>query len=410
MNAYYNEIDPYAAQWLRNLIAAGHIAPGVVDERDVRDVSPSNLSGFTQCHFFAGVGIWSYALRSAGWRDDKPVWTASCPCQPFSAAGAGAGVDDERHLWPVIHWLAEQCRPETILGEQVASIDGLGWFDIVSSDMEAADYAIGAIDTCAAGFGAPHIRQRLYFAAENLRPDPKWLADADGTERRPQADGQPIDDGQTGERNESSNRTGKCRATDRVANTESGRCNERAGLSNQEQGSRRAELTDGSSADRVGNTSGPRSKARIPKTVGCREGNPEISDNGSDRLSRSDAGRSASVGMADAGGLGLSEGRSSERTTRHDGPLGNGAVDRSGPLYGPWANADWLFCRDGKWRPVEPGTFPLAHGATSRMGRLRAYGNGLCAEQATGFIRAYMDRGMADLSEQAGGDLFEWGI
>ncbi len=28
MTAYYNEIDPFAAQWLRNLINAGHIAPG----------------------------------------------------------------------------------------------------------------------------------------------------------------------------------------------------------------------------------------------------------------------------------------------------------------------------------------------------------------------------------------------
>jgi DNA (cytosine-5)-methyltransferase 1 len=33
--AYYNEIDPFAAQWLRNLIDAGHIAPGDVDERDI---------------------------------------------------------------------------------------------------------------------------------------------------------------------------------------------------------------------------------------------------------------------------------------------------------------------------------------------------------------------------------------
>ena len=30
MAAYYNEFDPYAAQWLRNLIAAGLIAPGDV--------------------------------------------------------------------------------------------------------------------------------------------------------------------------------------------------------------------------------------------------------------------------------------------------------------------------------------------------------------------------------------------
>lgn len=51
-SAYYNEIDPFAAQWLRNLIAAGHIAPGEVDERSIEDVTPDDLRGFTQCHFF----------------------------------------------------------------------------------------------------------------------------------------------------------------------------------------------------------------------------------------------------------------------------------------------------------------------------------------------------------------------
>jgi len=66
MTAYYNEIDPYAAQWLRNLIAAGHIAPGEVDTRSILDVSPSDLTGFTQCHFFAGIGVWSHALRRGG--------------------------------------------------------------------------------------------------------------------------------------------------------------------------------------------------------------------------------------------------------------------------------------------------------------------------------------------------------
>jgi len=76
MSAYYNEIDPFAAQWLRNLISAGHIAPGDVDERSIEDVSPDDLLGYAQCHFFAGIGVWSYALRQAGWADERPAWRA----------------------------------------------------------------------------------------------------------------------------------------------------------------------------------------------------------------------------------------------------------------------------------------------------------------------------------------------
>lgn len=141
--AYYNEFDPYAAQWLRNLIAAGHIAPGDVDSRSIEDVRPSELAGYTQCHFFAGIGVWSYALRRAGWADSRPVWTGSCPCQPFSAAGKGNGFSDERHLWPAWFHLISQCLPNVIFGEQVAAADGLGWLDLVQADLEAAGYARG---------------------------------------------------------------------------------------------------------------------------------------------------------------------------------------------------------------------------------------------------------------------------
>jgi DNA (cytosine-5)-methyltransferase 1 len=82
--AYYNEFEPLAAQWLRNLIQQKLIAPGEVDERSIVDVSPRDLVRFTQCHFFAGIGVWSYALRLARWADARPIWTGSCPCQGFS--------------------------------------------------------------------------------------------------------------------------------------------------------------------------------------------------------------------------------------------------------------------------------------------------------------------------------------
>ncbi len=63
--AYYNEFDKKTAAWLRELIKAGLIAQGHVDERPIQEVRPSDLAGFCQCHFFAGIGVWSYALRLA---------------------------------------------------------------------------------------------------------------------------------------------------------------------------------------------------------------------------------------------------------------------------------------------------------------------------------------------------------
>ena len=163
MAAYYNENDPFAAQWLRNLVSAGHIAHGIVDNRSIEDVQPSDLFGFTQCHFFAGIGGWSLALRQAGWSDSRPVWTGSCPCQPISSAGRRQGHADERHLWPAFQRLISECQPATVFGEQVASKDGREWLSGVRADLKALGYACGAADLCAAGIGAPHIRQRLYW-------------------------------------------------------------------------------------------------------------------------------------------------------------------------------------------------------------------------------------------------------
>ena len=294
MSAYYNEIDPYAAEWLRNLIKAGHIADGVVDDRSISDVRPEELFEFTQCHFFAGIGIWSRALRGAGWADDRPVWTGSCPCQPFSGAGKGKTFTDERHLWP--HWnhLIQECRPATVFGEQVASKDGLGWLDLVQTDMEAKDYAFGAFDLCAASFGAPHIRQRLWFVADTTSLRLKGVG---------------------GEKQKGTSKHSKISG----------------GLGN-------TDLHDGGHGDRALTSDG---QARVEH------------------------------GSASA--------------THEMGPAWGGKTN------GHWGDADWLFCRDGKWRPVEPSTFPLVDGATSRVGRLRAYGNGIVPQVAQGLIESYIE-------------------
>jgi DNA (cytosine-5)-methyltransferase 1 len=333
--AYYNEHDPYAAQWLRNLITAGLIAPGIVDERSIEDVKPSELAGYTQCHFFAGVGVWSYALRRAGWPDDKPIWTGSCPCQPFSAAGKGDGFDDERHLWPAFHHLISQCRPGVVFGEQVASKDALAWIDLVHADLDATGYAFGAVDLCAAGFGAPHIRQRLFWVADSTRSGiGAGLCDI----RPPEFRGPVIaDDGATG----------------RMGDDDDEGLEGLAGYDGTagRQGQSRS-VTEAGVPSRMAD-------AECERPGGGRDGN----STGHDGALQA-AGRSALSGLEDLG--------------------------RPGPTNGQWRDADWLFCRDGKWRPVEPGTFPLAHGAPARVGRLRAYGNAIVAEVAEEFVSAYL--------------------
>jgi DNA (cytosine-5)-methyltransferase 1 len=300
MAAYYNEIDPYAAAWLRNLISAGHIAPGDVDERDIRDVRPDDLKPYTQCHFFAGIGVWSYALRRAGWPDDRPVWTGSCPCQPFSQAGAGAGFDDERHLWPDFHWLIRERQPPVVFGEQVASKDADPWIDLVQADLEVLGYAFGAVPFPAAGVGAPNIRDRLY-----------WMAHADG--KRPLS-----------------------RAQSRVH--------------------------------------------RSQESPGAWHGQSKRSG-AAGRLAGANSHRRAS---ASSPGVLDEEHHAKSRGTVLEGGSSAGAVN------GFWRNADWLGCRDGKFRPVEPGTQPLADGAPARVGRLRAYGNAINAEAAIAFINSAM--------------------
>lgn len=199
---YYNENDPKAAAWIRELIKEGCISEGVVDERSIVDVHASDLSEYRQCHFFAGIGGWSYALRLAGVPDDEPVWTGSCPCQPFSNAGKRKGTEDERHLWPVFFNLIAQRNPSVVFGEQVASKAGREWLTGVFADLESVAYAGAGADLCAASVGAPHPRQRIY-----------WVANTNGGDSSTQWEQRSWQYGQQSPNNRNSSRIGNSTST-----------------------------------------------------------------------------------------------------------------------------------------------------------------------------------------------------
>lgn len=383
MSAYYNEIDPAAAEWIRELIRGGHIAPGDVDERDIRDVRPDELRGYTQCHFFAGIGGWSLALHLAGWPDDRPVWTGSCPCQPFSAAGARGGVADERHLWPHWHHLIRERRPPEVFGEQVASKDGLGWLDLVQADLEGTDYACGAADTCSAGFGAPHIRQRQWLGAYDLRPAAGRVQHAPGDGRQERRS-EPSGRGPLARRFAGVMGDAECEQRERW----------RSGEALPEPGALQR-------AERSGDAGG------LEHSLGPRlEGHAgHVHDGDQPGRIAADAGGSVAA-PGSAGGLADDDRGQRHRIPEYDrderyGAQG-GRIKRDSqpsryreacgpmPTNGPWGDADWLLCRDDKWRPVEPGTFPLAHGVPGRVGLLRGYGNAINPWAAKEFIEAYL--------------------
>ena len=387
---YYNDFDKSDAQWLNELIKAGHIADGIVDDRSIKDVMPSDLKGFTQCHFFAGIGGWPLALRTAGWADDRPVWTGSCPCQPFSCAGKKKGVKDDRHLWPELYRLIKECRPPVVFGEQVAQKAGAAWFDIVQADMAKEDYACWMVVFPACSVGSPQRRQRLY-----------WVADSGGA-------GSPWSErcGAAGKERSSSGHSAECCTTDSMADTQlygHTTAEDRGSIGTEQEKGWLFESSGACATGDMANATGD-DQRRVRQSQSCGTG--------------TGGGCGATGSMADADSERQkrewpddnTEGR--ERQDFRQAGLCDraGATDTAYPTNGYWRDADWLGCTDGKFRAVESGTFPLVDELSTgvvlgsdigvsdvestkeaRVMRLRGYGNAIVISQAAAFVESYME-------------------
>jgi DNA (cytosine-5)-methyltransferase 1 len=325
---YYNEWDKFAAEWLKQLIKDGLIPDGEVDNRSIADVDPSELAGFTQCHFFAGIGGWSRALQLAGWSPDRPVWTGSPPCQSFSTAGKGKGKDDERHLWPVFFNLIRECQPPTVFGEQVAAAIRFGWLDDLQNDFEAEGYAAGAVVLPAGSIGAPHKRERLFFVADS----------------------------------------------DFIGYEGSGELGRSSG--SEENKDRKASSAIKPSASSLAdpNHSRPQRHGGFKQQYGKKGWQNSVGYSG-------ESSEHCSVGNPD--GNRPQERHEATETARHRDSVDTASF---------WSEQREIYCRDGKNRPIptEPALFPLADGISNRVGILRGAGNAIVPQAAAEIIKAVM--------------------
>lgn len=427
MNAFYNENEPRTSAWLSELIRQGHIAAGIVDSRSIAEVRPADLKGHPQVHLFAGIGGWSLALRLAGIPDDQPVWTISCPCQPFSCAGKRHGKNDPRHLWPHARRLIRQCSPEFIVGEQTASADGRLWLDGVQADLEALGYAVGGSDLCAAGIGAPHRRQRLYWmafassrrrrerCAEENAESQGWnslfeqrgrfggLADTEHSDGRSKLEAKGTRQRRAGlGRSERLGDSGSVRFDEGQPGDEQGQTGAR--------GQHRPELDRPSEPCGLDDTQGVGSKigpqlhgehGREIPADGCVSSRvDDTSVSRRDRTLQDAEGQTRDEARLRVSGVGCST-----------GGLDNADAGRCRHIERPdWSGFDLIPCRDGKKRRVESGTFPLVAGlpkgvvpsgdisleevqatGEARVVRLRGYGNSIVPALAAIFIRSSIE-------------------
>lgn len=387
MAVYYNEIDKFCCAWIRELIKMGMIPDGEIDNRSIADVSPDDLNGFTQCHFFAGIGGWAYALKLAGWPENKEVWTGSCPCQPFSSAGMRKGVDDERHLWPEFYRLISARRPITVIGEQVSGKDARTWWDIVYNDLEKAGYARGAINTCACSTGAPHIRQRLY-----------WMAHSGSIRYGGRGEGGSSWFGQ------SVQAEGLCTAGE-LANPAELRCGSYT----------EGAAIQGQCAERGGEYTQSEYAWKLQERFKRCGRYGELGDSQCEGLERQSESERGAQGRQEQTGCTVNAGdviggvenayKPRCEEAMQDGiswdkrPSGSSRCPM--PTNGFWANPDWLWCRDKKWRPIESGIIPLASRLSKGMvpgrdcrairQRLKGYGNAIVIPQAVEFIKCVME-------------------
>lgn len=378
MKVYYNEFDAKKGAALKALMDDGFITAGDIDTRPIQDVRSDDLKHYDRCHFFAGIGLWDYALNLARWPEGLRVWTGSCPCQPFSTAGRQKGKRDDRHLWPSWFGLIQECRPPVIFGEQVANAISKGWLDDVYQGLEAEDYAVGSAVLPACSVGAPHKRDRLWFVAHTAHSD----------DRRNAGEFQGADECEKAQRQE--RRSAELSGAGIMGDTQhNGQHAAAIDGSHEKIDDRGAEKQN-----RTLKPSGTSSARPLPSEAMADSALKRSADNNAEygeTKQEQYRGRSRGISLANAGG------ERSQRPRELSRPLcskKNTEREANRVVYDSsrhWEDGQWIICPDEKQRLIEPSICLLADGHPERVGLLHSAGDAIVPQVAAGFIECSLD-------------------
>jgi DNA (cytosine-5)-methyltransferase 1 len=150
------EIDKYCCQTLRAAVARDGVNTRVI-EGDIRNIEPKILADMLNLQ-----------------QKELDLLFGGPPCQPFSLAGKQEGLNDARGplLFEIIRF-AEYLQPRVILLEQVKGLlsakdkngERGGVFKLFLNELERIGYVPKWQICCAADYGVPQLRERVFVVA-----------------------------------------------------------------------------------------------------------------------------------------------------------------------------------------------------------------------------------------------------
>lgn len=195
-----------------------HLAVNEIDGRSLETLS-ANISGSPLGDHDQAWPLFPGDVREQPWssfKDQIALCAGGAPCQPFSLGGVHRGEVDHRNLWPAFIEVVRQTGPRAVLGENVRGLtrpaflpylnyicdwlslphlspaEGESWSHHharLKRELKTAGWAdderyhVDRRIVCAADYGVPQLRYRLFIVAVRADQSSNWKHDAPFGER-----------------------------------------------------------------------------------------------------------------------------------------------------------------------------------------------------------------------------------